>query len=107
MVAHTVLLNCTSLHTPQYVDPKTPKTEGKTNFSIFFRYHHHHQGDTSFHYDKALKIENFHTSPTFFNVFIGTCLDFCIYVYHKKFPDETYNFLFQFFCNLQRRENIL
>jgi len=29
MVAHTALLNCTSLHTLQYVDRKTPQTEGK------------------------------------------------------------------------------
>jgi len=62
MVAHTALLNCTSLHTPQYVDRKAPQTEGKV-ISIFSPCHHH-QKDTSFHHDKALKTENFHTSPT-------------------------------------------
>jgi len=72
---------------------------------MFFRYQHH-QEDTSYHYDKAFKVENFYTAPIFLT-FVLKIYEVFVYVYHKKFTDRAYTFLFQFYCNLQRQKNIL
>jgi len=74
---HTHLATVT--HVPRCTPrSKTQMIEGK-QFLYFFRYHHH-QEDTSFHYDKALKNEIVYTSPIFLNVFLKKLLDFCLCV---------------------------